>query len=244
MKSLSYLILAPVAIALLWAPLGAQSPVTVTTPAPADEVELIAESVEDLQELVSAPDDAIPLALLRRAEGIVVIPTLVKGGFIVGAKHGDGILSARVPGTREWSLPVFVTMTGGSIGWQIGVESVDLAFLIMNKEGVDSLLDNKFTIGGNASVAAGPVGRSASAATDARLNSQILAYSRTKGFFAGATLEGAALRPNDDANRDFYGEVVDSATVINTARVDPGMPAAIVEWHRLLASFENVDYQR
>jgi lipid-binding SYLF domain-containing protein len=132
---------------------------------------------------------------------------------------------------------MFVSMTGGSIGWQIGVQSVDLVLLVMNPRGVASLLEDKFTLGGTASVAAGPVGRSAEAATDAQLTSQILAYSRAKGLFAGATLEGAALHPDKDANRGFYGEAVDIRGLLKDSRVDPAMPTAITGWQRLLSSF-------
>jgi lipid-binding SYLF domain-containing protein len=232
------------ALALLWVPARAQAPAPhVTTPAPTDELQRIASSITVLRELTSSPDDSIPQSLLQRADAIVVIPTLVKGGFIVGAKHGRGIMSARTPSARQWSLPMFVTMTGGSIGWQIGVQSVDLVLLVMNPSGVSSLLDDKFTIGGTLSASAGPVGRSAEASTDAKLNSQILAYSRAKGLFAGATIEGSALHPDKEANRDFYGATVDIRGLSSLTQVEPDMPAAISEWHSLLASFDTADLQ-
>lgn len=231
------LFVAPLAFALLWIPVRAQAP-HVTNPPPADELRRIESSITVLKELTVSPDDNIPQSLLQRAEAIVVIPTLVKGGFIVGAKHGRGIMSAREAGSHQWSLPMFVTMTGGSLGWQIGVQSVDLVLLVMNPSGVSSLLDDKFTIGGTLSAAAGPVGRSAEASTDAKLNSQILAYSRARGLFAGATLEGSALHPDKDANRDFYGATVDVRGLLRNTSVDPALPAAIAQWHSLLASFD------
>jgi lipid-binding SYLF domain-containing protein len=223
-------------VALLGAVITAQA-IHVVTPPPADERARIESSIAVLKELTTASDNDIPQSLLEKADGIIVIPTLVKGGFIVGAKHGRGILSAREAGSRQWSLPLFVTMTGGSIGWQIGLQSVDLVLLVMNDRGVASVLDDKFTVGGTLSIAAGPVGRAAEASTDAKLNSGILAYSRAKGLFAGATLEGASLHPDKDANRDFYGATVDIRALVHATRVDPVMPAAVREWHDLLASF-------
>ena len=171
---------------------------------PSDEAQRIEDSVKVLNALTSAPDDGIPQNLLQKSEGIVVIPTLIKGGFVIGAKHGRGVMSARNE-ARGWSVPAFVKMSGGSIGWQIGVESIDLVLLVMNKDGVNSLLDDRFTIGGNLSVAAGPLGRSGDAATDVKVASQILAYSKARGFFAGATFEGAALHEDEDANQAMYG---------------------------------------
>jgi SH3 domain-containing YSC84-like protein 1 len=241
MKILRQTGLVSMAVGLVGAVMAAQS-IRVKTPPPADDLQRIDSSVAVLKELTASADNDIPQSLLQRAEGIVVIPTLVKGGFIVGAKHGRGILSAREAGSREWSLPVFVTMTGGSIGWQIGLQSVDLVLLVMNPSGVTSVLDDKFTVGGTLSLAAGPVGRAAEASTDAKLNSQILAYSRAKGLFAGATLEGASLHPDKEANRDFYGPAIGVRALVSTIRVEPDMPAAVTEWHTLLASFDGAEH--
>jgi lipid-binding SYLF domain-containing protein len=171
-----------------------------------DEAETITESIEVVQQLTATPDKGIPKHLLQRAEAIIVIPSLVKGGFIVGAKHGKGIVSVRDQAAGGWSAPAIVKLTGGSIGWQIGVEKVDLVMLVMNKDGVKELLEDKFTLGGSASVTAGPVGRSADAATNAQMGSKILAYSRAQGLFAGASLEGAQLHADDDDNAELYGE--------------------------------------
>jgi lipid-binding SYLF domain-containing protein len=205
------------------------------TSPPSDEIKRVQDSIAVVKELSGSPDNGIPQSLFNDAEAVVVIPTLVKGGFIVGAKHGRGIMSARDRETRAWSVPIFVTMTGGSIGWQIGLESVDLALLVMNHRGVDSLLDDKFTLGGSLSIAAGPVGRSASAATDAKVTSQILAYSRAQGLFAGATLEGAALHPDNEANRAFYGPRANPRALLEQKTVAPQMPAVVAEWRNTLA---------
>ena len=174
--------------------------------AQSDEEKRITDSAAVLETLVRAPDQEIPDYILERAEAIVVIPSLVKGGFIVGAQHGRGVMSVRDRDTNKWSAPGFVALTGGSIGWQIGVQSVDLVLLVMNRDGAKELLDNEFKLGANASVAAGPVGRQGEASTDASLSAQILAYSRAKGLFAGLSLEGASLRIDRDANEAFYGK--------------------------------------
>jgi len=198
-----------------------------------DELERVSESIKVLNDLVRAPDDAIPEYILERAEAIVVIPTLVKGGFVVGAQHGKGIMSVRNRATGTWSLPSFVAMTGGSIGWQIGVQSVDLVLLVMNREGVADLLSSEFKLGADASVAAGPVGRTAQAATDAKMGAKILAYSRAKGLFAGATVEGASLGDDKDANQDVYGREYSSREVFAIAN-PADVPAVISKWRDTL----------
>ena len=187
-----------------------------------DEEKRVTDSMAVLETLVRAPDQGIPEHILARAEAIVVIPSLVKGGFIVGAQHGRGIMSVRDRATNKWSAPGFVALTGGSIGWQIGVQAVDLVLLVMNKDGVKDLLDTEFKLGANASVAAGPVGRQGEASTDISLNAQILAYSRAKGLFAGLSLEGASLRIDNDANKDFYRTTVSRDDMIRgVARTTP-----------------------
>jgi lipid-binding SYLF domain-containing protein len=195
-----------------------------------EEAEVIADAIEVLEELTASPDDGIPRHLLKRAEAIVVIPSLIKGGFIVGAKHGKGVMSLRDGDT--WSNPAFVKLTGGSIGWQIGVESVDLVMLVMNKKGVDELLEDRFTIGGTASLAAGPVGRQADAATNAQLSAEILAYSKAKGLFAGATLEGAGLHADDSDNEDFYGADLNLRQVLERRTSDA--PTMASTWRTAL----------
>ena len=199
------------------------------------EAERIHDSIEVLTELNSTPENGIPQHLLERAEAIIVIPSLVKGGFIVGAKHGKGVVSVRDRATNSWSAPAFINMTGGSIGWQIGLQAVDLVLLVMNKNGVDQLLEDRFTIGGALSVAAGPVGRNAEAAANAQMNAGILAYSRSKGLFAGATLEGAKLGDDDSDNERFYG-APSTIRQITSARFAPvTLPPAAQTWKVALA---------
>ena len=188
-----------------------------------DERKRIANSTDVVETLVHAPDQGIPGYILDRAEAIVVIPSLVKGGFIIGAEHGKGIMSIRDRAANTWSTPGFVAMTGGSIGWQIGVQGVDLVLLVMNHDGMKSLLDTEFKVGANASVAAGPVGRQGEASTDAKFSAEILAYSRAKGLFAGLTLEGASLRDDKNANEMFYGKPISTEDLIHGLTV-PATP--------------------
>ena len=199
-----------------------------------DEVELVQKSMDVLRDLTKVPEEGIPRDLLNRAEGIVVIPSLVKGGFIVGAKHGKGLMSSKT--SSGWSAPAVVKMTGGSIGWQIGVESVDLVLLVMNKNGIDQLLQDKFTIGGDLSVAAGPVGRNASAGTNAQANAGLLAYSRAKGLFAGATLEGAALHSDNDDNEAMYGREIGVKEIVRDNAPNTRGPAIVATWQNFLGS--------
>jgi len=196
------------------------------------EANRITESADVLETLVRTPDQGIPQHILDRAEAIVVIPSLVKGGFIIGAEHGRGVISVRDRAANRWSSPGFVTLTGGSIGWQIGVQSVDLVLLVMNSKGVKDLLENEFKFGANASVAAGPVGRHGEASTDASLSAEILAYSRAKGLFAGLSLEGASLRIDKDANKDFYGTAISTSDVVRG--LTKSTPAA-TQWTDTLA---------
>jgi lipid-binding SYLF domain-containing protein len=204
-----------------------------------EQAERIHDALEVLTELNATPDNAIPKNLLERAEAIVVIPSLVKGGFIIGAKHGKGVVSVRDRATNAWSAPAFVDMTGGSIGWQIGVESVDLVLLVMNKDGVSQLLEDRFTVGGSLGVTAGPVGRTAEASTNAGLDAGILAYSRSKGLFAGATLEGASLRLDKSDNEDFYKKAVSLREITAPGFGGTSLPPATMAWKASLARMTN-----
>jgi lipid-binding SYLF domain-containing protein len=159
-----------------------------------------------LDEIQAAPDQGIPEEVLGSAECVAVIPTLLKGGFIFGGRYGKGVASCRTP--KGWSAPAFFTIGGGSFGLQIGGEAVDLVMLIMNKDGMKNLLSSNFKLGADASAAAGPVGRHASANTDWKLRAQILTYSRARGAFAGLELSGAVIKQDKDSTRDFYGRMV------------------------------------
>ncbi|HEY0199979.1 MAG TPA: lipid-binding SYLF domain-containing protein [Rhodanobacter sp.] len=161
-------------------------------------------SVRVLGDIMQAPDKAIPQDLLRDAKAIAVIPDLLKIGFVVGGRRGEGLISVKGP-DGTWSNPSFITMTGGSIGFQAGVSSTDVILVFRTQRGVDSIVRGKFTIGADASAAAGPVGRTTSAATDGQLRAEIYSYSRARGLFAGVAIDGAALRIDYDANKAVYG---------------------------------------
>jgi lipid-binding SYLF domain-containing protein len=197
----------------------------------ADEQDRVRKSIEILGDLSRADDNGIPNHILERAEAIVVVPSFMKGGFIVGAEHGKGIMSVRDRSTSSWSAPTFVEMSGGSFGAQIGLQSVDLVLVVMNRGGVEQLLKDKFTLGGDLSAAAGPVGRSAKAATDYHFDSQILAYSRAKGLFAGATLSGTTLQSDHSAIEKFYGRRMSSRAIVLEHQVETSeIPALAKEW--------------
>lgn len=165
-----------------------------------------------LREVMAAPDKGIPDEVLEHAKCIAVVPHMIKGGFVFGAEGGRGVATCRT--ASGWSAPSFFAITGGSWGLQIGVEGVDLVMIIQSDKGMQHLLSSKFQIGGDASAAAGPVGRHASAETDWKMNAEILTYSRAKGVFAGLTLNGAAVRTDDDAMKAVYGADVTSHEVL------------------------------
>src|SRR5450755_3429969 len=168
-----------------------------------DSVARLQSSVDVLHSIMATPDKGIPEEVLSNAKCILVVPNLIKGGFIFGGKHGRGVASCRTP--DGWSAPAFVSVGGGSWGLQIGVEGVDLVMLVMNERGLQHLLSSKFELTGEGSVAAGPVGRHTSAGTDILLNTEVLTYSRSKGVFAGLTLEGAVIEQDNDSTRAIYG---------------------------------------
>jgi lipid-binding SYLF domain-containing protein len=169
-----------------------------------DTVDRMQKSVDVLQSIMATPDKGIPEEVLSAAKCMVVVPNLIKGGFILGGKHGRGVASCRTP--EGWSAPAFVSVGGGSWGLQIGIEGVDLVMLVMNDRGLQHLLSSKFELTGEGSVAAGPIGRHASAGTDWMLNTEVLTYSRSKGVFAGLTLEGAVVEQDNDSTRAIYGK--------------------------------------
>jgi lipid-binding SYLF domain-containing protein len=165
----------------------------------------VANATKVLDEVMGAADKGVPRAVMESALGIAVFPSLLKGGLVFGAQHGRGILSVRDKKGGSWSSPAFLTITGGSFGAQIGGQSIDLVLVIKDQRGLEQLVKNQFKVGADASVAAGPVGRDASAATDIQMRAQILSYSRSRGLFAGVTLNGSTIRQDRDANDRFYG---------------------------------------
>lgn len=179
-----------------------------------------------MHEIMATPDRAIPQDLLNKAECIVIVPGLKKGAFIVGGKYGRGFVSCRHEGRPGWSNPGGVRVEGGSFGFQIGGAETDVVMLVMNRRGMEKLLTSKFTLGADASVAAGPLGRDTSAQTDALMHAEILTWSRQRGVFAGVALSGATLRQDDDANGDMYGRIVSNSQIVDGKARQPRTPAA------------------
>ncbi|MBI5640041.1 MAG: lipid-binding SYLF domain-containing protein [Nitrospirae bacterium] len=171
------------------------------------EVAKINEAVEVIEEIMSIPEKGIPPALLDNAQGIAIIPGVIKAGFVVGGRYGTGVVMVRDEG-GGWSNPSFISITGGSIGWQVGAQSADIILVFKNRRGITNMMSGKFTLGADAAIAAGPVGRQAEAGTDVQLKAEIYSYSRSRGLFAGLSIEGAALQIDNDANAAFYGEKV------------------------------------
>src|SRR6201987_951633 len=168
-----------------------------------------------LQEIMDIPDD-IPQSLIDKADCVIVYPSVLKAAFIVGASYGRGVMTCRTGSNFNgpWGAPSMMALEGGSFGLQIGGEATDFVLLVMNDRGANGILSSKVKLGGDASVAAGPVGRSASAETDASLRAEILSYSRARGAFAGVSLEGSTIRPDTDANRKIYGEKVSARDIV------------------------------
>ena len=181
------------------------------------------DAADLIGEIMATPDRAIPQDLFDKAECIVVVPGLKKAAFVVGGKYGRGFVSCRKQGNPGWGAPGAVRMEGGSVGFQIGVSSTDVILLVMNERGMKRLLTSKFTLGADASVAGGPVGRSASAQTDAMLTAEILSWSRSRGAFAGVSLEGATLRNDLDENKALYVKKMDNKEVLTG---NPAVPAS------------------
>jgi SH3 domain-containing YSC84-like protein 1 len=203
----------------------------------AEEGRVERERVENagkvMHEILDVPDD-IPQNLLDKARCVVVVPSVLKAAFVVGAAYGRGAMVCRTGKdfTGPWGAPSMFALEGGSIGFQIGGEATDFVFLIMNDRGANSLMKSKVKLGGDASVAAGPVGRTASADTDALMRAEILTYSRARGVFAGVSLEGSTLRPDGSANRNLYGKSLSAQEIVRESKVT-APPAAEELIHRL-----------
>lgn len=207
-----------------------------------DEAERVQKAATVFDEIMAMPDKAVPNAILAKAEAIAVIPGTLKGGLGVGAQHGKGIISARNRENGTWSNPGFLTLTGGSFGAQIGAQEIDLVLIVMNKSGVQNLLRNEFKIGADASVAAGPVGRGAEASTDIQMRAEILSYSRARGLFAGVSLNGSAIREDEEANQRFYGRPLRNQEIVGKGAAAVGTagaakPPAVSAWHQVLAKY-------
>jgi lipid-binding SYLF domain-containing protein len=186
------------------------------------------EAASVLSEIMGTPDKGIPQDLLEKAHCIVIVPGLKTAGFIVGGKYGKGYLSCRSKSGSGWSAPATVRIEGGSVGFQIGGSETDLIMLVMNEGGEGKLLSSKFTLGAEGSVAAGPVGRTATAQTDAQMHAEILSWSRSQGLFAGLALEGATLREDLDDNAALYGSKLENRAIVTSGRAAPRSAARLM----------------
>ena len=184
-------------------------------------------------EIMAAEDKSIPGTILNKASGIAIFPSTIKAGFVVGGMRGRGIISAR--GANGWSAPAFLTLTGGSFGLQIGGQAADIILVIDGDRGLQNLVSNQFKIGADASIAAGPVGRDAQAATDIQLRAQILSYSRARGLFAGVTINGSTIRQDLDANQRFYGSRLTTRQIVFEGKA--GSPDPVGLWRETLTKY-------
>jgi len=212
-------------------PALAQAPVVVRNVG--DEV--VRNSRMVLDEIMSIPARQIPTSLLRNAQAVAIIPNVLKGGFVIGVRHGRGVVLTR-DDTGAWQPPIFVSLTGGSIGWQAGIQSTDVVLVFRTRTSVNSLMSGKLTVGADASAAAGPVGRQAAAATDGRLSAEILSYSRSRGLFAGVSIDGSVLQVDNAAGQAFYGGPVLTGTG-QTLQPNEALPESAVQLMQRLTEF-------
>jgi lipid-binding SYLF domain-containing protein len=194
------------------------------------ETDRLTEAARVLDEVLAAPDKGVPEAIIEKAQAVVVIPSTVKGALLIGAQRGKGVMS--VKSAAGWSAPAFVTLTGGSVGFQIGGPATDIVLVVVNERGIENLAQNTFKIGGDASVAAGPVGREATASTDYKLQAQILSYSRSRGLFAGVSLAGSTIRADRNANEKIYGVGYSTKNIVVEKKVEA--TAAAEPWLKVL----------
>jgi len=207
------------------------------------EAERLASSSRVFQEIMNMPDGSIPKDLLARASCIAIIPSMKKAAFFVGGRYGKGMVSCRKGrGTGAWGPPAMITLRGGSFGLAIGASSVDVVMLVMMKEGVYSFLKNKFTLGIDASAAAGPVGRAGAAETDAYMRAKILSYSRSRGVFAGVELKGTVIKQDREANRKLYRRVIGAKELL--MEVEEPIPAAAISVIQVLTKFSPTKHRR
>jgi lipid-binding SYLF domain-containing protein len=208
----------------------------VSLSAQTEEADRASEAAKVLQEIQGAKETTIPRAILEKARAIAVFPSTIKGAFVVGAQRGKGVISGRSNGT--WSAPAFVTITGGSVGFQIGGQATDIVLVVLNDRGLENLSSNSFKIGGDASVAGGPVGREATAATDYKFQAEILSYSRSRGAFAGVSLNGSTIRADRDANKRVYGSDYTTKQIVTERKTT--MPAGVAP---LVAALQRIAQQ-
>jgi len=206
--------------------------------AQSNQADRVREAAAVLDEIMAAPDKAVPQSVLDNAEAIAVFPSTLKAGLLIGGQRGRGIISVRDRSHLHWSPPAFLTLTGGSIGPQIGGQAVDVVLVVMNRRGLENLLQNQFKIGGEASAAAGPVGRDAEASTDIQLRAQIFSYSRSRGLFAGISLKGSAIRQDQDSNQTFYGNRLRTRDIVLDGKAPPPQSGVdVARWQSALEKY-------
>jgi lipid-binding SYLF domain-containing protein len=203
--------------------------------------ERLQESAVVLKETLSAPDQGVPQDLLDAAHCVVVVPGMKTGAFVVGAKYGRGFIVCRKTARAGWGAPAAMRIEGGSFGFQIGASETDVVMLVMNQRGMDRLLESKFTLGGAAEVAAGPVGRSSTAQTDAKMTAKILSYSRARGVFAGVSLQGATLRQDLDENHALYGRRITNKQIVMKRMELPAAASELIAVLNLHSPHESAD---
>ena len=199
----------------------------------------LTEAAAVMSEIMATPDKGIPEDMLGNAHCIVIVPGLKTAAFVVGGKYGKGYMLCRNKGIMGWSAPATVRIEGGSVGFQIGGSETDLIMLVMNERGVDKLLGSKFTLGAEGSVAAGPVGRTATAQTDAQMHAEILSWSRSQGLFAGLALQGATLRQDLDDNQTLYGKRLENRQIVTTRVKAPKAAASLISFLNKYSPREN-----
>ncbi len=196
----------------------------------ADDVpKRLSDSATVLKEIMETPDKSIPQDLLDKSQCVVIVPGVKKAAFIIGGKYGKGFFSCRSPHDVGWTSPASVRVEGGSVGFQIGGSETDVVMLVMNAGGMSKLLKDKFTLGADASVAAGPVGRTSAAETDAMMHAEILSWSRARGVFAGIALNGATLRPDDDSNKSLYGRDITNTEIAEGKVKTPAVARPLIQ---------------
>jgi lipid-binding SYLF domain-containing protein len=199
------------------------------------EIRKVEDATEVFQAIATIPDKKVPDYMMKDAYGVAIIPRVQKVGLVIGGQYGKGVLVVRNE-DRTWGDPIFITLTGGSIGWQIGIQSIDLVLFFHTKKSVDKVLQESFTLGVDVAVAAGPMGRQASASTDTELKAEIYSYSRSRGFFAGVTLAGASMAIDDDANAAYYGRANIAVPDILKG-TGLALPASAVELRKVLGEY-------
>jgi len=214
------------ALGLATSPMRAQS----------EEAARVTAATTVLKEIKDAPDSGVPKWVAEKAQGVAVFPGVKKGGLLIGGEWGRGIISAKSLKTGTWSAPAFLTLTGGSIGAQIGGQEVDLVLMIVDQRGLEQLAHNQFKLGADVGVSAGPVGRNSEASTDLQMRAKILSYSRSRGLFAGVTLNGASVKQDRDANERFYGQPYRTSQII-IERLG-GAPDPVPAWRDLLSEMK------